>query len=259
MPIHETLNGELLDYEEPTGALAAFIEHVRAAVDDVRVGEGEMLSLIYGAENPMLDHSGVPGRHMVTAATLARPEHRLLSDLLDRKRLALGRLDLVAARARHTLTVTDAAARLGVHASAVRQAIERKVLPAWKDSGRIWLDPAAVDAYASTVTKRGPSPRLDVCMGSAPGISFRLKAASALEQSKKTGELRTGILSSWKRVALLIGHDKDYRLLVIEPGGEPQEITAGEGKFYVRGRFTIVSRENNSRLAREAFDAFSAA
>jgi len=147
MQTHETLSGLTIKYETPTGATAAFFERVRAAVLDPAVTEDAMTALVYGQENPLLDRTVFAEHAAVTPAVFAEPLYHVLLDLIGRKRHALGRLDLVATEARYTLTPDEAAERLGVHVSAIRQAIERHRLPAWKRGGRLWLDPVSCDAY----------------------------------------------------------------------------------------------------------------
>lgn len=252
MPTYTTINGETLTYEAPGGALAAFLERVQAAANEPTVSENDMIALIYGRENPLLDHAMLPGRSMVTAAAFERPEYRVMTDLLGRKRIALGLLDVEKARARYTLSPAEAAERLGIHVSAVRQAIANHRLAAWFEDGRAYLDPLSVDSFQ--LARRGPSPRLEIRSGSAPGFSFRFKAPTQLEDSKKEGAYRTGVLPQWKSVAILFGTDADYRFFSLEPGGKEQEIQAGG--CYVRGRFTVVERINNPRKAQEAFAAF---
>jgi excisionase family DNA binding protein len=250
MPLLELINGETITYPEPTGELAAFIERVWAMSADPKATEDHLIALIYGRGNPLLDHAMLPGRSMVTAATVARPEWPLFGEAIDRKRIALGEFDVEAAKARHTLTVDDVAKRLGVNASAVYQAIQARRLSVWKAEGRYLIDPASVASFEGQ--RRGPAPRLEVKTGSRPGLSFRVKAPTPFE-----GQPREGLVTRWKRIAVIIGEEKDYRAMILEPGGETQSIEAGD--FYVRGRFTVVVREDNPRKAREMFTAFKAA
>jgi hypothetical protein len=257
--VHECVNGEQIGYPAPAPAVAKFLERVRRAAADAKVSEDELLALIYGRENPLLDHTALPGRSMVTPAVFANPLYRVLVDLLDRKRVQTGALDLERARARYTLSVTDAAAHLGVNATAVRKAIGAGRLPAWRADGQFWLDPATVAAFE--VDRRGPAPRLAVRVGSAPGVSLRLKHAGALE-----GEVRvegsnvvTGRLAQWKRVAVMTTAEradgtKNVRFYVLEPGGPEADISLGT--FRVQGRFTVAQTVNNPQKAAEAWKAF---
>ena len=257
MLAHECVNGERVEYPAPAPAVARFLERVRRAADDPAVTEDGLIALIYGRENPLLDHTMMPGRSMVTPAVFANPLYRVLVDLLDRKRVQSGALDLAKARARYTLSVTDAAAQLGINATAVRKAISAGRLPAWKADGQYWLDPASGASFE--VERRGPAPRLEVRMGSAAGESLRVKFAGALEdQAHPLANTTTGVLTHWKRVAVMTtatrGGEKSARLFVLEPGGPESEVALG--CFHVRGRFTIAEKINNPQKAAEAWRAF---
>lgn len=94
---------------------------------------------------------------------------RVLLDLLDQKRVRMGSLDLEKAAARYTLSVAEAAERLGIRDSAVRTAVLEGWIPSWLKDGQIRLAPASVDTYE--VSRRGPPPRLLVASGSKDGAS----------------------------------------------------------------------------------------
>lgn len=150
---YTTTVGEMIDYDA-TPAEAAFLARVRAAAEDPGVAEGQLVELVYGLDNPVLEAGIFPGRGAVTKAVFARPIYHVLLDLIDVKRIQHGTLDPAAAAARYTMTVTEAADRLGVHASAVRQAVQAKKIAAQKQGGTWLLDPASVDAYRVT---KGPA------------------------------------------------------------------------------------------------------
>ncbi|RYZ17179.1 MAG: DNA-binding protein, partial [Myxococcaceae bacterium] len=57
MPTHTTLEGHEIRFDEPTGDLAAFVAAVRAAAADPAVTENDLVALIYGPTNPLLDHT----------------------------------------------------------------------------------------------------------------------------------------------------------------------------------------------------------
>ncbi len=66
-----------------------------------------------------------------------------------------------------------------------------------------------------------------------------------------------GRVPEWRRIAVLSGGKEKYRLFILEPGDEENEIVFGE--FSVRGRFKIAEKINNAREASEMFKAFRAA
>jgi excisionase family DNA binding protein len=261
MPTHETLEGRTLTYET-TPEQAAFLARVQAAAADPAVSENDLIALIYSPENPLLDTTMLPGRGMVTKAVFDNELYHVFTDYLGRKRVQLGALDLNAARARYTMTVSQAAERLGMSASAVHQAIQAWKLPAWRKEGQIYLDPEGVESFLESkrhVPRRGPPPRLTVRLGSATGMTLQLKAPGELENriaSEPAGSVE-GLVTSWKRVGVLFGgHEGKVRFCVLEPGGEENEVK--HGPFYVRGRFSITERVNNPQKARDAYKAFEA-
>ena len=157
MPIHIMLSGEALSYEQ-TPASSRFIEHVRAMVERAQASEEAVVALVYGADNPLLQHGVLLGRGLVTRAVIADPTWHVLLDLVDqaRARAAAARAR-EAPTARATVSVADAAAQLRVSTSAVRQAIARGTLEAVKQGGTYWLTPEAVGAYR--VSRTGPKAR----------------------------------------------------------------------------------------------------
>jgi hypothetical protein len=256
---HLCVDGTVLKFDPPAPAVAAFLERVRRASEDPKVSEDQLVALIYGRDNPLLDHAMLPGHSMVTKEVFENPVYHVMCDYLGRKRVQLGTLDLAAARARFTMSVPDAAAKIGIHETAVRKAVATRRLASWRADGQIWLDPRAVAAFE--VTRRGPPPRLQLRVGSAPGVSFRVKHPGALEgRTEPAANVVEGTLTAWARVGVMFsaerGDTKGQRFFVLEPGGEETELKLGD--FYVKGRFTVVEKVNNSERARAAWKAFEA-
>jgi excisionase family DNA binding protein len=150
---YTTTVGEMVEYDA-TPEEAAFLARVRSAVEDPRVTVGELTDLVYGLDNPVLERGIFPARGAVTKAVFARPIYHVMLDLLDVKRLQHGQLDMAAAARRYSMTIAEAAEQLGVHTSAVRQAVQAHKIAARKQGGSWLLDPASVEAYRVT---RGPS------------------------------------------------------------------------------------------------------
>jgi hypothetical protein len=142
----KTLAGHVLTYPAPTGELAELMQWAELAVADPAITEPMMAERIYGAANPLLDHAMMPGRSMVTAETLRRPEWYVLQDMLARKDVATGRIVLEDVEARYTMPLVEAARSLGVHESALRQLVQRFRVPAWKKAGSWHFDPRTLRA-----------------------------------------------------------------------------------------------------------------
>jgi hypothetical protein len=257
MPTHTTINGRSIDYE-PTAAEAKFLHRVEAAVANPAVGDADLRALIYGPDNPLLDQHA--GYSFVTPAAFESPVFRVLLDLLDRKRVAAGSLDLAKTAARYTLSVAAAAERLGIRDSAVRTAVLDGRLPAWMKDGEIRLAPESVDSYQ--VSRRGRPPRLLVTCGSKDGASMRVRVVGGeLEVNRKEGGLVEGQVTTWERVGVITGAKREarsgqlettYRYWLLEPGGVARRVELDP--FKVVGRFTI-AEQKNGKAASEAFKA----
>jgi len=254
---HLCVNGEVIEYPTPSTEVGAFLSRARMACEDPKVTPNELIALIYGRSNPLLNHSLLPGHSMVTKAVFENPVYHVLADLLGRKEIQAGLVDLKKVRSRFTMTVTEAAEKLGVNTSAIRKAIGSRRLDCWKEGGQYFLDPRHVDNFR--VDRRGPSPRLQVAVGGAKGISLSVKHTGNLsDTSKKEGILSGTLATHWERVAVLTsaseGEEKSQRLFILEPGGEENVVELGP--LFVRGRFRVASKENNSRLALDAWKEF---
>lgn len=154
MLTHICITGEAVTYPEPPPALAGFISTVRAAVEDETVTENDLIRLLYGIDNPLLVQGIIPGRGAVTREVLQNPVYHVLLDLLAQKQSSTGRLDKSRLGERFTMSVGDAAEKLGISRQAVIGAIHRKRLAAHKSGDTWFVDPASVDGYM--VSKRGP-------------------------------------------------------------------------------------------------------
>lgn len=262
MQTYTLLSGEVLEYENPPSEVSDYLSKVKMAAHDPDISTGELIDLIYSADNPLLETGIIPGRGVVTRDVQHHPVYQIMLDLLQQKRITEGELDRKAAESAHTMTVSEAAEKLGVSTSAVRQAIYNDRLAARKVDGQWRIYPDAVEAYQ--VSNRGPSPSrpLQVRMGSVEGLSCRVKMPELLEDSSKEGGIRTGTLKRWRRVGVIIGGKgvqkvegrKGYTFWELAPGDK--EISIEQGPFFVRGRFRVVRKVEHSREAIDAYDAF---
>lgn len=262
MNTYEMLSGETIEYECATDAVREFVALVFANVANGAVSAAQLEALVYGPANPLLSTDILPGRAVVTKATYEHPAFHVMLDLIGRKRIANGQLDLEAARARHTMTVREAAGKLGITEGAVRQAIYGGRISAWREEGTYYLDPSVVSAYR--VSRRGPKPvthapishGLEVRCGSNDSARFNVKTQRPLASTRRVKGIVTGTAGSWKRVGVLAAKDDGARFFVLEPADEQNQLEF-EG-FYVRGWFRVMCTENNARKARESFTAFIA-
>jgi hypothetical protein len=154
MATHVALSGHVIDYPEPAPKVARFLARVRELVDDPKASEDDVVALVYSRENPILDHTVFPTRGAVTRDVLENPVYRVMTDLLFRKSVAERGLDVERIAREFTVPVSDAAARLDIHESAVRQAIAAQRLASWVKEGRHYLRPRDVEAFQ--VSARGP-------------------------------------------------------------------------------------------------------
>lgn len=259
MERYTTIAGEVLEYEAPAPDVARFMARVVDATHDPGVTEADLTELIYGLENPILAQGILPTHGVVTRAVFEDPIYHVLTDLLGRKRVQMGTLDPELARDEYTVTISEAAARVGVHPSAIRQAVHAHKLDAIK-KGKTWLlKPSSVETYAHG---RRSSPRLEAppavvaSVGNVPGMSLRIKVQGGeLRETGREGKRIEGEIESFDRIAIISGDKarESYRYFELEPAEEEEELRFGP--FYVRGRFAVVRKENNARKANAAWRA----
>lgn len=270
MEHYKTLAGETITYD-PSPVEARFLAQVVDLAHDPTATESDMVALIYGSENPMLKHGVLPDRGLVTKETWANPVHQVAMHLLDVKRVATGTLDMKAVRARYTMTVKEAAAKIGMSPTGVRNAVHAGRLTHWRTGRAIYLDPVEVGNYRKAAT--GPKRRgvkssgsrpilgheLQVAMGSRPGYSCHMKAPSRLLSDKKVDHRREGPLpAGWQRIAFRFTDKAARQMTYYEliPGDAPAEIE--HGPFYVKGRFTIARQLTKPDVVTEVWKAFKA-
>lgn len=259
MERYTTIAGEVLEYPRPEGELARFFARVVDAAHDPRVSEGQMVELIYGSENPMLDQTIFEGRGAVTREVFDDPLYHVMLDLLDQKRVAMGTLDPERAAGRYTMTAAEAAEELDMTPGAVRQAIAAKRLDAWKKGGRYLLDPHSVATYRDHVVRRGPKPRpaLEARIGNVPGASMKLKANGKEEVGRAGKRVVDVVVPRFERAAVAFSGEGHNRTLIIESADEDGEIEYGP--FWVRGRFRVVEEESRPRAAATLYKAIEPA
>jgi excisionase family DNA binding protein len=242
------------DGQTRTAALRVFFARVTDGANNPRVSDIDLTNLIYGKENPLLRQDILPNQGVVTREVFDNPVYRAMTDLLGRKRAQAG--IIAPPGSEYTMTVTEAARSLGVHPSAIRQAIVAGRLEAKKLGGTYFLRRADVDAFHPA--RRGPPARnqLTVRVGNAPGESFRIKVGGGhLSEDARSGRVIDGHVDRFDRVAVLSGGEGKHRFFEIEPGESEEEIRFGD--FFVRGRFRFANKVNHPEKARAAWKSFA--
>lgn len=262
MPTHTLISGDIVAYDAAP-ELVTFLDRATAAARDPAVSVADMVELLYGEANPLLVRGVIPGRGYVTPEILANPAYRVVLDLLDRKRVALGSLDLQAVAVTHTISVTETARRLGVSSSAIRQAIASGRLAAVKIGGQHWLREEAIASFQ--VARRGPQPAeerppvLRVRMGTAGDAALQVRTDGELTiRSQSARGLRTGEVTGWTWVVVKTARKDLGSLRVFElvPGTVEDSIEVGD--LAVSGRFEILRKINESKAASAAWKAAGA-
>jgi excisionase family DNA binding protein len=258
MESYTNLAGEVLEYESPPAKVAAFLARVIDATHDPGVTEAAMTELVYGPENPILAQGVLEHHGVVTKEVFENPLYHVMTDLLGRKRVQAGTLDPPKAREEYTVTIAEAADQLGVHPSAVRQAVHAKTLDAIKVGGSWRLKPSSVASYR--VSRRSPAGRSEpvatAVVGSVDGASFRLKILGGkLTETGRHDRRVEGTIDRFDRMAVISGPKGKYRFFEIEPAATDEAIEFGP--FFVKGRYRIVTKENNPRRASEAWREFA--
>ena len=85
MEHYTTTTGEVIALAALTPDAEAFLRRAVAATHDPSVSEAELVSLIFGLENPVLDRSMLPGRAVVTNALRTSALYVVFMDLLSVK------------------------------------------------------------------------------------------------------------------------------------------------------------------------------
>lgn len=267
MPTYNLLNGDTIEYAPATPAVADYLERVRAAAYDPNVNLADFVEVMYSDANPVLVAGVIPGKGYVTREVFDDPVYRVMDDLFHVKRANLGMFDPEAGHAAYTVSVTDAAAQLGVSTSAVRQAITARRLAAVKKNGQWWTSPLAIAGYR--VSSRGPAPApkveagaavggpLHVVCGAAEGVGLKFWHDGEAERVDRDGTVIEETVTGWSRAGVFtyVKGRASARFFELAPADDEEVVQLGP--LEVRGRFRIAQRVNNARKASAAFDALA--
>jgi excisionase family DNA binding protein len=261
--IHTTIREHRIEFDDDDPKFAAFLRRAEKLLADPSVTEDAMVAVVFSEANPLLDAQVDPPRAVVTPRVYADPRYHVLSDLLARKHVAQHGVDLAKEAAKFTLTVAEAAERLGVHESAVKQAIAAKRLPSWMRDGRHYLRPASLELLelgAKAGKKREPPAplggRLRIVFGHADGYTFKVKSVGDIANRHRLhANVLEGFLpEGWRRVGVFSGKQDRLRFVVLEPGDDDESF--GLGEFKVAGRFRFAEKVNNAKDALERWEGF---
>lgn len=259
-PIHVSLAGHEIKYEDLKPDVAKFVKRAQALADDPKSTEDDLVVLVYGSDNPILDRTLFPERGMVTEAVLKNPVYHLLQDLLARKRAAIKGQTAEQLGRSFTLTVAQAAEQTGVSEDAINKGIRARRIPSWVKDGQRYLDPRTFAALG--LGERGTLPegfmRLKVRVGASQTGQLRVKHSGGELPSKAQPipyAIETSLPRSRRVAVLMAGHDK-LRMFVLEPG--ETEHRHGFDDYWFEGNFTIVEKINSSAAARKAWEGFKA-
>lgn len=154
---HIEVSGARLVYPQPDAKTAAFLEHVARLADAHDVSPEAIRALVFGPENPILArHPTLPGAYP-DAATVRNPVYWVCVDLVLRAEARGAHASLERAGAPFTMTMAEAAKKLGRYQHAVQNAVKNRTLHVWVHDGRHYLLPAEVAAY--DVPRRGRPPK----------------------------------------------------------------------------------------------------
>lgn len=258
--IHDTLSGQKIQYDDPEPKVAKLLKEARAIVEDSKRTTDELVSLIYGRGNPILDQTLFPERGAVTAAVLENKVYHVLTDLLARKEAQANKTDLKKVASRYTMTVAEAAVRLHLSEDAIRRAIRDRRLPAWvKEKGAYFIDPGHL-ALLGKIAQHGPiNPGvhpLEYSVGYAPdeGAFLRFKVPGGELPFDDKGN--AGQITRWRRVGVLTGGHGKIRFQVLEPS--PQDAEVSFHGYFIKGKFRVTGKLNNMKEARIAWEGFKA-
>ncbi len=257
--IHEALSGHRIEYPDPEPNVEKFLKRVRAIVEDPKGKTDDVIALVFGLENPVLEQSMFPERGAVTKEVLDNPVYHVLSDLVARQYLKASRQPVEVLAKPYTLTVAEAAERKGVTPDAIRKAIRARRLPSWVKEGETYLNPRTLDLVE--FGSRGPvdakTEALHARVGCTREAQFMIRHRKGIFPDGGTVPYSVeGDIKHWRRVAVLSGGHDRIRMLVLEPSDEPFRFDF-EG-FFVEGKFTIVEKINSSAAARKAWEGFKA-
>lgn len=261
--VHTTLSGLEIEYDDPSEAVERFLAQVFALVESDKASANDLVKLVYGPENPiMAKHPFLPDKGWVTREVFDNPLYHVFADLIVQKQVAEAGVDPQSLGKPYTLSVAEAAERLGLSEAAVRKAVQDRRLPAWRHKGdRFYkLDPRTLVTFrAGTTGRREVGAPLKFKAGHDPKKKalLRIRTAPVTDKFKESPDdpESVGTTDVWRRAMVLTGLRGNLRAWWLVPSKESNKIETGD--FFVSGKFEVTMKANNPKAAREAWEAFS--
>lgn len=267
---YETLAGETIRYPKPTPKLQKFLARIVKAVDDDSVGPGALDALIFGKDNPLLDHTVNKGTELegvgaITKETFANPVYHVMQDLAHRKRVQFAGVERDHSKEVFTKSVADVIDMFDgdISADRVRRLCRANTFAHVSGPQGLMIDPRSVEAYiANRATRRGPKkkPALTCRYGSEPGKSFSVKALDLVKgDTAKKGAVRMtdAEVPEFETAAVKFSGKDMQRCFIIERASRRK--TYNHGHFFIEGMFKIVEKVNGAAAASRRFKTFEPA
>jgi hypothetical protein len=256
--IHISLAGHEIKYDDPDPKTEKFLKRVQALAENPKSKPDELVTLVYGSENPILDHTLFPERGAVTKEVLENPVYHVLTDLLARKQVAASGASSEQLGKRYTLTVAQAAEEAGVTKDAIRKAITSRRLPSWVRDGQYYIDPRTLAAlgFGSRLPFESEPFEFEVGYDAVTNSGMRIKTPTGEFPKSQNEPLYDDTCDRWRRVAVRCSSPTGIRVFVLEPGKKKNKLP--HHHFFVVGKFDIVEKHNSDKAAREFWKAFKA-
>lgn len=263
--VHTTLSGIEIEYDEPSAEVERLLARAFEIVGSDKATSNDLVTLIYGPDNPIMKaHPLFPDKGYVTREVLDNPVYHVLADLLVAKQVAEAGVDPESLGKRFTITVAQAAEKLGISEAAVRKAVQDRRLPAWKRKGErgYYLDPQTLFTLkVGTTGDRDIGAPLKFKAGHDPKRKalLRIRIAPVTDKFRESPDEpeSVGTTDVWRRALVLTGLGGTLRAWWLVPSKEQCLIETGG--FFVKGKFEVTMKANNPKAAREAWEAFGRA
>jgi hypothetical protein len=155
---HVELCGRAIRYPKPDRRTRAFMKRVATLAVDPNTKPEAVRALVFGPDNPIMASHPTLGGGYPNARTVKNPLYWVCVDLVLRAEARANSVSLETAGKPFTMSIPEAARKLGRYEHAIHNAIENRTLHAWAHDGRSHLLPSEVAAY--DVPRRGRPPKL---------------------------------------------------------------------------------------------------